>query len=237
MLTIYTIAYNEEIMLPFMIKWYRERFSDCKIVVYDNYSTDNTEKIALENNCTVIKYDSNNEIRDDLYLEIKNNCWKTANTNWVLVCDVDEFLDINEDDLKNEESIQTTIIKSKGYDIVNLEDNYNIDNMNCGCNNPGYSKNYLFNKLNIEEINYTPGCHTSNPVGKIKYSEKVYNLFHNKYINVDYLIEKHKVYAKRLSNTNKQHGWGNHYFIKETIIREDFLQKRIHCKPIIKINK
>ena len=55
MITIYTIAYNEEVMLPFMIKWYRERFPECKIVVYDNFSTDKTEEIALSNDCQVVK--------------------------------------------------------------------------------------------------------------------------------------------------------------------------------------
>ena len=95
MITIYTITYNEEVVLPYFITWYRNRFPDCRIVVYDNYSTDNTEKIALEHNCEVIKYDTNNQLSDSKYLEIKNNCWKTANTDWVIVCDCDEFLDVN----------------------------------------------------------------------------------------------------------------------------------------------
>ena len=102
MITIYTICFNEELILPFFVKWYRKKFPNCRIIIYDNYSTDSTEKIALQNNCQVIKYDSNNQIRDDLYLNIKNNCWKDAETDWVLVCVVDELLDINQTQLIGE---------------------------------------------------------------------------------------------------------------------------------------
>jgi len=65
-------------MLPFMIKWYRERFPNCLIIVYDNESTDRSVQIALENNCKVISYSTNNQLSDSKYLEIKNNCWKTV---------------------------------------------------------------------------------------------------------------------------------------------------------------
>ena len=75
LITIYSICYNEQVMMQFFINHYRNLFPNCRIVIYDNYSTDRTEEIALANGCEVIKYDSNNEIRDDLYLEIKNNCW------------------------------------------------------------------------------------------------------------------------------------------------------------------
>jgi hypothetical protein len=80
MITIYTIAYNEEIFIQFMIDHYRSRFPNCHIVVYDNESTDNTVAIAKANNCEVITYCTNNQIQDRKYLEIKNNCWKKSKT-------------------------------------------------------------------------------------------------------------------------------------------------------------
>ena len=65
-----------------MIKWYRERFPNCLIIVYDNESTDRSVQIALENNCKVISYSTNNQLSDSKYLEIKNNCWKTDYTSY-----------------------------------------------------------------------------------------------------------------------------------------------------------
>ena len=109
MITIYTIAYNEEIMLPHFIKWYRERFPNCRIVIHDNESTDDTVKIALENNCEVISFDTKNKFEDAIHMNIKNQCWKEAKTNWVIVCDTDELLDIKQEILLLEEKQDTTI--------------------------------------------------------------------------------------------------------------------------------
>ena len=106
MITVYTIAYNEELIMQFMIDHYRSRFPGCNIVVYDNMSTDNTTKIARANDCEVIQYDTNNQIQDRRYIEIKNNCWKNALTEWVLICDMDELLDINAEQLKKEEEVE-----------------------------------------------------------------------------------------------------------------------------------
>ncbi len=231
MITIYTIAYNEEVMLPFMIKWYRERFPECKIVVYDNFSTDKTEEIALSNDCQVVKYDSNNQIRDDLYLEIKNNCWKTAETDWVLICDVDEFLDIQESDLINETS---TIITSEGWNMINTQPNPNLElkDIKWGTRAKQYDKAYLFNKKFIKEIRYSAGCHSCNPSGKIKYSSNLYKLFHFKAISEDYMIQRHTSFAKRMSEQNIKNDWGVHYFDTEETIRRNYTFYQTHPELI-----
>ena len=231
MITIYTIAYNEEVMLPFMIKWYRERFPECKIVVYDNFSTDKTEEIALSNDCQVVKYDSNNQIRDDLYLEIKNNCWKTAETDWVLICDVDEFLDIQESDLINETS---TIITSEGWNMINTQPNPNLElkDIKWGTRAKQYDKAYLFNKKFIKEIRYSAGCHSCNPSGKIKYSSNLYKLFHFKAISEDYMIQRHTSFAKRMSEKKNKNGWGVHYFDTEETIRRNYTFYQTHPELI-----
>ena len=103
MITVYTMAFNEEILMQFMIDHYRSRFPNCHIVVYDYESTDKTAEIANNNNCEVINYSTNNEVDDEKLRHLKNNCWKNAATDWVLVCDVDEMLDINEQQLIEED--------------------------------------------------------------------------------------------------------------------------------------
>jgi glycosyltransferase involved in cell wall biosynthesis len=69
--TIFTVTYNEELLLPFFIRHYRERFPNCNIVVYDNESTDNTVKIAKENNCGVITFKTNNQYYESSLMEIR----------------------------------------------------------------------------------------------------------------------------------------------------------------------
>lgn len=227
MLTIYTIAYNEKIMLPKFIEWYRDMFPDCKIVVYDNYSTDNTEKIAIDNNCEVIKYDSNGEIRDDLYLEIKNNCWKNAETDWVLVCDVDELVNINEEQLKQETS---SIISFEGWNLITMSDDPDIIdlNLNTGSRAPQYDKYYLFNKSKIKEINYSAGCHSANPQGEVRLSKTKYLMFHFKSIGLNYMINRHTEFATRMSQQNLKKGWGAHYLDSADTIRNNWKYYQTH---------
>ena len=46
MIEIFTICYNEEIILQKFINHYRTRFPNCEITIYDNMSTDNSRQIA-----------------------------------------------------------------------------------------------------------------------------------------------------------------------------------------------
>lgn len=208
MITIFVMAYNEELVLQFMIDHYRSRFPDCHIVLYDNQSTDNTVTIAQKNNCEIRKYNTNDEQNDELLKNHKNNCWKTAPTNWILVCDPDEIIDINMEDLKREDALGTTIIRSEAYNMINHEDNIDIGSILCGVRDTMYDKYYAFNKSAIKEINYVHGAHLCHPVGQIKFSEHPYKAYHYKYINLKLLLERVKISAKRLSAINKAHGWG-----------------------------
>ena len=226
MITLYTIAYNESLLIQFMIDHYRERFPGCRIVVYDNMSTDHTAKIALANGCKVIPFDTNNQIQDSCYLEIKNNCWKNALTDWVLICDTDELLDINEKQLSTEEDSGTSIIRSEGYDMVNMEDNLDIAGIKYGVRDPVYDKTCLLNKKFVGEINYTIGCHGCNPKGTITYSKNAYKLYHYLLINEKLTVEKFRTYASRLSPENLEHGWGSHYLMTLEDIHEDYTENR-----------
>lgn len=236
MVTIYTITYNEELMIEFFINHYRKRFPGCEIVVIDNYSTDKTVEIAKKNNCKIEYFDSNNQISEKKYLEIKNHCWKNSKTDWVIVCDCDELANIDENILKNEALSNTTIVNFEGYDMVNLNDNDIIDlhNIKNGIRAKLYDKNILFNKKKITEINYSPGCHNCNPSGEIKYSKESYKLFHFKYISENYLINRYRLFNSRLSEENKKNKWGTHYNKQEQEIKKIFNDLKNKCEIIYK---
>lgn len=207
MITIYTITYNEQLLIQFMIDHYRTRFPGCRIVVYDNMSKDNTVNIALANKCEVITFNTNNQMDDRTHMNIKNHCWKESKTDWVLMSDLDELLDINEKQLKKEEKNATSIIKPEAYNMVNMEDNLDIASIKYGVRDPNYDKFCLFNKKFIKEINYGPGCHKCDPVGIVTYSANTYELFHYKLVNENYTIEKLKSTVARLSPENIRNGW------------------------------
>ena len=233
MITIFTMAYNEEVLIQFMIDHYRSRFPNSHIVVRDNQSQDKTAEIALANKCEVLSYDSEGQIDDFKLRELKNNCWKQANTDWVLICDVDELLDITEEQLLQEERKGTTIIKSKGYDMINMEDNFNLSDIKYGSPDSNYSKSSLFNKRYINEINYECGAHKSNPVGNIKLSDAAYGLYHYKFINIEYLINRFKLTEQRLSAANKQHGMGVYNSDSADKTRKIFKDRRLAAYKIL----
>lgn len=226
MITVYTLTYNEELLIKFMIDHYRQRFPGCHIVVYDNYSSDNTNKIATANDCEIRLYDTNNQLQDLKFLEIKNNCWKNSLTDWVIVCDLDELLDISKAQLKAEEHSGTTVIRSKTYDMINLKDNLDIAGMKYGVASPVEGKLCLFNKKYIREMNYIPGAHACNPEGHVVYSKKFYKLYHYASINTDATIERFKARAKRLSPENLKNRWGYHYLMTPQQIQEEYKEER-----------
>lgn len=236
MITIFTLTYNEELMLPFFIKHYRNNFPNCKIVIFDNQSTDKTVQIANDYECKIIPFSTQNQISDSKYLEIKNNCWRESETNWNIICDCDELCEINQNDLEFEINNKTTIIKFEGYDMVNTssdKDSVIINDLTKGVRNNFYDKILMFNKQKISNINYYPGCHSSNPTGEIKFSYKKYRLLHYKYIGENYLINRYKLFSDRLSIENIKKGWGFHYKIEETKTREFYNELKKNCIDLL----
>ncbi len=233
MITIHTMAFNEAVFLQFMIDHYRSRFPNCHIVVYDNESTDDTAKIALQNNCEVRPHITNGIVDDAKLRDLKNNCWKNASTDWVLVCDVDELLDINMQQLQEETATDVTIIQSEAYNMVNMEDNFDFINIKYGARCPPYDKSYLFNKKYIREINYEAGGHKVNPNGIVKYSNKQYKLYHYNCINIEYNVARHVLTAQRLGEVNRKNGWGSQYLVPLEQKRSAMLHSRTYVTKII----
>jgi glycosyltransferase involved in cell wall biosynthesis len=222
MITIYTLAYNEQTFIQYMIDHYKKRFPSCHIVIYDNSSTDQTVEIAKRNGCEVRTYNTNNSLDDGIHMNMKNNMWKDAKTDWVLVCDLDELLDINENDLRKEASLNTTIIKPEGWSLINFNNDFNIQGMTHGYRDPGYDKSYLFNKKFIKEINFGAGAHVASPVGVVKYSGTKYYLYHYKFINEDLFVSRSQETSKRLSANNIRHNWGIQCMQSEQELRDKF---------------
>lgn len=232
-LTVYTLTFNEEFMLPKFIEHYRGMFPGCRIVIYDNESTDRTQLIAQHYRCEVVLNKTEGKLNDIRYLEIKNNCWKDAQTDWVCVADCDEHLNIDAEQLFYEDENKTTVISSQGWNMVNLKDDLNFAGIKFGVRAKSYDKIYMFKRTAIREINYNPGCHSANIIGKVKESTKAYECFHYKYVNPDFMVARHKVFASRLSDVNIQKGYGGHYLYSEEQIRKEFSEARKNAKQIL----
>lgn len=236
-ITIYILCFNEEILLPYCLEHYKKRFPAAKFVVVDNMSTDTSLHIAKGYGCDIVPFDTEGWLSDLNFQNIKNNQWKYATTPWVMMIDVDEFLDINEEELSIEAQRGRTIIKAEAYHMINMKDEIDVPGMTHGFRDEQtaifYDKCLLFNRTQIQEINYNVGAHSVRPVGNVNYAHQPYKMYHYKYLSAEYLVNRYRTYAERLSSENKKHGFGGHFTESEQNIRTDFEQKRAIAQKIL----
>jgi hypothetical protein len=208
----FAICYNEEALLPYYLRHY-SAFCD-KITIYDNQSTDRSVEICKANpKVEVISYDTGNEIRDDIYLQIKNNCWKNCGADWVIVGDIDEL--VYHPQLR--EVLGKTIATAFAPALFNMfskkfptTDGQIWEEVKRGLQ--GGAKLNLFRPADIQEINYQPGCHEAHPVGRIVRDDSLnIKTLHMKYLGKEYYMERTRMSNSRLSAVNKRYGWGHHY--------------------------
>jgi FkbM family methyltransferase len=241
-ISVYCLCWNEEKILPHFLNHYA-KFSH-KITIFDNESTDNSLNIInWFDKCkiNVITYNSNNTLNDFLYLDIKNNCWKNDPSEYVIVCDLDEFLyteDIFDYLYQNSEY---DVFTPTGYDMVSTTfPAYNIpitQQIIKGFFNIDFCKSILFKPNRLLNINYLPGAHTSNPVGNnitIKNGDDNLKLLHYKRLSLDYMVNRIESLRNRMSDINFRTGSGLHYNQSSETIKNDFNDALSKSNIIIK---
>lgn len=217
---VYTLCYNEEVILPYFLGHYSQ-FAE-RITIFDNQSTDQSKSIAKAHSNVVLKsFDTKNQINDNVFSKIKNHCWKESRgkADFVIVCDMDEFLYHPDMPTFLGELIRSgfTIAKPHGFDMVSEKSpsaqEQIYDEIKHGVRSKWSDKMALFNPNQINEIGYEPGSHSCKPLGKVKLykGDENLKLLHYKYIDRNKFIHKNQFYAKRLSKVNKKLGWGKHY--------------------------
>jgi hypothetical protein len=212
---VYTVCKNEIEILPHIIAYY-ESIAD-KIIVFDNQSTDGSkEYIQAHPLCTLIEYDTKNELRDDIHMIIKNSAWKESIgiADWVIVSDLDEIV-FHKNLLQELDQY-----KVQGISIPNIEgfnmisESYPItgipitQQVRYGAYSKQFSKNLIFDPNKVVEINYTPGGHSIEPTGEIKYGGSL-KLLHLKYLGSnERLLDRWNDVGKTLSKINVENNWG-----------------------------
>jgi hypothetical protein len=212
------LAYNEEKILPFTLDHY-STICD-KIYIYDNMSTDSSDKIyAKYPKVDVIKWSSNNEFHEMNNVNIKSNCYRrlSKNADWVIVCDCDEFIYHPNliDKLKEYDKLGITLPKVEGHEMYS-EDFPEYDGQlitekikNGSDVNKLMSKQIIFKPT--VNLNYGPGAHNYICDNCVTNEKTELKLLHYKYLNFDYIINRYKELGDRLSEENKKRGWGYHY--------------------------
>ena len=233
-ISVFTIAYNEEKILPYFLNHYSQFATN--IIIYDNKSSDNTVNIAKNFNRTHTNvecwgYDTDNQLNDKVYLDIKHSVASRCKTEYCIIVDCDEFLyHPNIKDFINE-NLDVTVFQPYGFDMVSAEFPNSFQPITQthtnGTVSDNYSKVCLFKPKQVSSYIFEMGCHKAvfkniNHQIIIPYRHPELKLLHYKNLSFRYRIQKHNEYKNRLSSFNKQTRAGIHYQFDESVQLAEF---------------
>ena len=233
-ISLYTVCFNEELILPHFLNYY-SRFAN-RIVIWDNKSTDRSLEIARAySGVEICSFDTQGQYSELTLMAIRYRCWKGDQADFVIVCDADEFLYC--DDLPRflEQRPDYDIFRPVGFNMIAAEFPANYERLiteqvKFGARDPNYSKMVLFRPTQVLEMNYGPGSHTASPVGVAPL--RIYDaaehgddlkLLHYKNLGFDHRADSHSRIARRLHDAEfAKYKFGLHYLWDEQKQRHEF---------------
>ena len=218
---IHTFTFNESTYIDQFCDWYRSRFSNLSIIVHENHSTDDTVKKATNWGCTVETFGSPDFYEENTLIGLKNTCFKGGTSEYFIVCDIDEFLDLNDWDLAK---FKPSLVQSWCWQMFNPHSD-EISNIRYGSRDWYYDKILCFKRSEISEINYQPGAHFCSPKFTSSGNRIVKlhrNMFHYRWLSFDHVFDRYQRNSKRLapSNYEKISKW--HWDADEKSLREQY---------------
>lgn len=216
----YCIGWQIADTIRFTIQHYKA-FCE-RVVFYDNYSTDDTVKIALECGAEIRYFGEPGVLNDQHYLDVKNHCWKESLADWVIVVDDDEILLFGATLAPTYvPPLQGTILRPHGFEIYDYAlPMHRFTELRKGVPNSNYSKVCMWNPREVKEIDYVWGCHQARPTGNIQWvnpgerdHEKIRLLHYRSVGGPERIVNRHAMYrAKKISDVNLKWGLGSHYW-------------------------
>lgn len=213
---IYIMCFNDAVLLPHTIRHYRDRFPSSTITVCDNESTDGSVALAKSLGCQIVKFSTNNKMEERVMLSMRNNIWKTSYARcphtWTIIVDMEEWLEMDEEALLQEDDQGANIINTKGYQMIGEADapvtleGLDLHLLWKGVYDVEINQIVCFRSDKVQDMNYTGRgpCHLSNPLPidcntTIKKSMIQYPLKHMNYLSKAWILKKN---TQRLLNVH-----------------------------------
>lgn len=215
------VCFNEAAILPFFLDHYIHFVGARKIVLHDGGSSDGTAEIAARYPQVELVVKKSDKLDDRELMAIRNEEWKKhrEGCDWMVVCDVDEFLyhPRLREKLAEFKREGVTLPMVEGFEMLSKRQpvqrpgRYLWEEVQTGFPVPRYyNKNLIFDPA--IEINYLLGCHSCDPTGPVKRTDTlVFKNLHYRMLSHQHIVEKSRRAAARLSDWNKQTNAGFHY--------------------------
>lgn len=238
------VCFNEATILPFFLDHYINFVGASKVILHDGGSTDATAEIVARFPQAELVIRRSEKLDDRDLMNIRNEEWKKyrEQCDWMVVCDVDEFLyhpQIREKliELKQQD---ITLPMVEGFEMLSktIPDfkpgEYIWSQIQTGTPNPQYYNKNLIFQPSID-INYTLGCHHCLPTGPVKRSEAfVFKNLHYRMLSHQHIVNKSRRAAARLSDWNKQTNAGFHYRLNAEMTRSDYNNLFIAANNVVR---
>jgi len=229
---VFAVCFNEAAILPFFLDHYINHVGAAKVVLRDGGSTDGSAEIAARWPQVEFIHAPSEKLDDRALMQMRNEAWKPLreDCDWVVVCDVDEFLwapDVR-GLLKTLKSQGITLPMVEGFNISSKlhppfrPGRFLWQDRQSGSGDPRYlNKNLIFDPA--IDINYTLGCHHCQPSGPVRRSEGfVFKSLHMCTLSYEHFLSKSLRSAARLSDWNRQTNAGFHYRLHAGMGRAEF---------------
>lgn len=254
----YTLCYNEEFIIPWIIQYWEKLISDgidLHVYVYDNNSTDKSVEMLSQYDWITINYFTTSGQDDIIQAQIKNSVWYNSKgkADFVVVSDFDEIIWSNDlitvlNDMKKDgynvlgtpwyafcgDKIPKFSNKKYLHQLVKKGYKQTINHQK---DMQEFGKFMLFDPNLIESMNYSVGCHISNPTPYMKLYEtdKVVEFHINKGLSEDYFVNRRKTMNDNLSETNKKFHMCYEYGFPEEKSREEYRRCQMDSVDISKL--
>lgn len=228
---------NEQALLPYFFRHYKT-FAD-NFVIVNNNSDDNSVEICEAEGAEVLGYDTNNQHIAATLSFLRNSIWQLYKCfDWTFIVDVDEFIYHPQMRQFLEDSKKYTVLCPTGYQMISdhfpttqgqiyneVFNGVKADNPLCYeiFNKCSFDKNLVINPNKVKETGYGVGAHECAMRGEvIELKDPELKLLHFRLLGFDYLLQRNKFRASRVTEKSKTNGCSIHYFFEEDKLRATF---------------
>lgn len=159
------------------------------------------------------------------FAELKNSCFEGGKSEYFLICDIDELLDVDDDDLLQ---YQPSIVQGIGYHMVGDSDT-KFEQISRGSRDTMYDKCLLFKRSDLVGINYGAGAHSCRPVftpGLTVGENLRKNLYHFRYLSLNFIVERYQKRRQRKMEEDRAKGFDLQYFLSYEQVENDYHDAR-----------
>ena len=223
---VHVLRYGDDWIIPYVVRHYLS-FAQ-KLVFHDAGGGRSLELEATDPRVTVLPWDCP-QVDELRYMEIRNNCWKGSDADWVVMADLDEFIYFPEGADKSVGAytqMGAAVIRPHGFEMFSetypTNEGQIYDEIKEGSpDDKWYAKPILFSPKLVSEARLGMGCHESDPV---LHDERRFHVgpkwpfakppcyllhFHVGIGPIEVVAAKFDGTHARMCEANLKHHWGN----------------------------